>query len=363
MNIPPKESEMIKNWISLASMAPSGANLQPWAYSYIMANERIKFSLSICKDHLTSPSSIDPFFVAAAMGIGAFAKNLQVAASCDGYECTMLSSRGDTPQTWFWDLSFEKSSAVDLENIVLKEAIFKRVSNRHAFIKTPMLLNDWEKTLKSLNKNPNFSLIRDTANRKIWSRLLSKLESIRCNDEKFRSELFNEIRNRSEILKEPVGLPIDTVTNSWVEKFSINILKRWSKLQVVLSFGAAYIFIQSSVKKPLINSGDILVLQSKSRQPRDSFEMGMLLEELWLGWTKAGYSVQILALPLIILGGQSPGFKNRLSKKNINALLEASKIGKEKLGIDLSLPTLVIRLGKAITSSPQSPRRAVLVQS
>lgn len=364
MNLKLSELEMIKNWINLASLAPSGANLQPWSYSYLIGSEGIKFTLYICREHINAPSTIDPLFVAAGIGLGAFAKNLRIAASFDGYECTSLSCSGDSPQTWSWDLNFKKSSSADLVDFELREALLKRVSNRNAFFKTPMLPSDWDLTLKSINKNPKFSLIRDTSNRSLWSRLLSKLESIRCRDGQFRRELFNEIRNKREILKDPVGLPIDTVTNSWMEKIMIKILKRWPKLQVVFSFGGDYLFIRSSVKNPLINSGEILILQSKSRQPRDSFEMGMLLEELWLEWTKAGYSVQILALPLIILGGQNIDFRNRLSKKNINALLDASKIGKEQLDIDLSLPTLVIRLGRAMTSSLQSPRRRVaIVQS
>lgn len=79
--------DRLNRWFRLATLAPSGANLQPWSYSGQQIGNGFKITLRLGREYLKSPSSIDPFFFAAAISLGAFARNLEIAALLDGFYC------------------------------------------------------------------------------------------------------------------------------------------------------------------------------------------------------------------------------------------------------------------------------------
>ncbi len=350
--------DRLNRWFELATLAPSGANLQPWSYSGKPIGNGFKITLGLERDYLNSPSSIDPLFIAVAISLGAFARNLEIAALLDGFHCSNIEQLGERASEWRWIFEFRPSlgSAMDAQH--LKTSIRKRVSNRNPYSRTPMATSDWEMTCKILGKNPDFTLTRSPIrHRYIWIKILSILEKIRCHDDRLRTELFKEFRTQEELRRDPIGLPMETVTASTTQRWFLLQLKKWPKLQFILKCGAEYFFIRSSIRKPLIHAGEVLILQSHNPDARFGFEMGKLLEELWLRWTERGYSLQILALPLLIHGAQSDDFTSRLSTHNQDMLKKASRIAKDKLAMNLNLPTLVIRIGKAKIESPQSPRR------
>ena len=71
-----------RNILSLASLAPSGHNTQPWFVKYIEPCHWI-----ICNDKTRWLPGVDPTQRETILSIGAFAQTLEYAAASEGYHC------------------------------------------------------------------------------------------------------------------------------------------------------------------------------------------------------------------------------------------------------------------------------------
>ncbi len=352
----PFSINLLQRWFELAALAPSGANLQPWSYSSQAIENGCQIRLQIDPKYLLEPSSLDPYFVAVNISIGAFAKNLEIAAANDGFQLSKLKTNGNTPETWFWELHFTLSENKPANFVELESAIKTRVSNRNLYRQDPLNDHDWETTNLVLKKYSDFKLVRIHDNKKDLIKILSQLEKIRCQDTQLCAEMFKEFSTEKELKKNPTGLPFKTISSSPLERGIIFLLKKWPALQSIFKYGADYFFINSSVRKPIIHSGDVLILQGSKKDSLSGFEMGQLLEELWLQWTVLDLSAQLLALPLLIHGqSRLPQLQNRL-----NSIQE---LANKTYAIDLSLPTLVIRIGRSNKKALPSPRHKVNQES
>ncbi len=352
-----KNRERTLNWLRLASLAPSAANLQPWSYRAEEQGDGYQISVKICPDVLANPSTLDPYFATATIAIGCFVKNLEFAARLDGYKCLQSEFTGETPATWNWKYVFKSESGLKNEPYGTEKILIARVSNRTSYLQTPVALEHFRTAKRTVEKNPDVKLLNVTSQRKQWTRMLSRLESIRLNEDVLRHELFAEFKLESEINESPVGLPINTISNSSFQRLLIVFMKKIPVSQLLLKFGGSHFFSWLSLSRPLFHSGDIFILQISSKNPISGVPLGKALEELWLLWTYLGYSVQLIALPILIYGNNEGLLGSRLSPTS-RQLLENIKIqSQSELGIDLSLMTVILRVGRATNSTPNSPRR------
>lgn len=351
--------QMLFNWFRLAVAAPSSANLQPWYYVGEPAGEGWKITLSICPKVLASPPALDPTFLTVTISIGCFVKNLEIAAALDGFKCKRQEKTGSSPSTWRWVYHFFPVKEGELNRSYDESTLLKRVSNRTLYDKVPMDSDHRQMIQKIVDQSANLNLFRIVSEKTIWIQILSKIEKVRLCDYHFCSDLFNEFRSKSEMQKDPIGLPIETATNSLWQRCFLFLLKKSRFLRLTLIFGGHVIFSWLSLKKPLINSGEIFLLQSNTTDPTGGVDLGKTLEEIWLKLTSLGYSMQVIGLPILIFGNRNGSLGSKLSEKNRDALDSAKQIAKEKLGVDLSLMTLLFRVGKAKKSTPHSLRRKI----
>lgn len=347
----PLTSHLLQKWFDLAILAPSGGNQQPWSYSgFELKKDTFKIILKLDPDYLKNPSSLDPNCFVAAIAIGAFAENLEVAAREDGFTLSEFEHRGTGPKEWEWRLLFEKTNFTPHPSDDV-EAIKNRITNRFDFLTTPMTTSEWEQILGLVRENSNLKIHRIEPHQKSHLiQTLRILENIRCTNSRFRSDMFTEFLTDQDLKSKSTGLPLNTLTDSVFEKALLKQLKNRPWLQKGLGLGLQSLFINSSVTKPIMKSGDVFVFQSMNTQPESGFEMGKMLEKIWLRWTSLGYSVQILALPLMINTSEDSSIHSPDLKK-------AEEIARKNLELDFRQPSLIIRVGQATKPSAPSPRR------
>ena len=353
--------DRLLKWFELASLAPSAANNQPWSYHGEIAGRDYHIFVKIHPEILTNPSTLDPYFATATIAIGCFIQNLEIAAHLEGFKCNVTEITGETAATWEWKLIFVSAPTTEINLLCTEATLRRRVSNRTLYDRTPIATSDLKTTQKFMNEFPHLSLSKIGSLRDEWINVLIKLESVRLNEDVLREELFQEFRTQSEIAADPVGLPINTVSNSFFQRALIFLMKKVPLFRLPLKYGAGPLFSWLSLSRPLFYSGDLFALQLTDRNPRTGVELGKTLEGLWLLWTELGYSVQVIALPILIYGNKNGLLGQRISSAGNKDLCSVQSTAQQNLKMDLTLMTVLMRVGYSTESTPQSPRRRIVL--
>jgi hypothetical protein len=351
--------ERLMRWLQLACLAPSAANLQPWSLEAAKLDRGYEVILKISSEYLAAPSALDPYFATATIAIGCLIKNLEVAANLEGFKTDSMIATGESPANWQWKLTLIPAKSTEIKLFCTEENLRKRVSNRSPYARQPMNYSDLEITKNVVRNYSNLKLTQVSSLRSAWTRILIRLESIRLTEDHLRNELFAELKTEKEMHFDPVGLPIETASNSRLQRFLIFLMKKLPALQWSLKFGFGSFFSWLSLRQPLFFSGEVFALQVCEEDPRSGVKLGEILEELWLLWTSLGYSAQVIALPILVFGNREGILGDTVSKASADVLEDVLKQAQQELKTDLKYMTLIVRVGRAKTSTPNSPRRKV----
>lgn len=356
-----KTNNRLVKWFQLASLAPSAANVQPWSYRGEFTGDEYRVFVKIDPEFLAHPSTLDPYYVTATIAIGCFVQNLEVAANLDGFVCHSSEIFGETAADWQWSFVFKNTLPTKIKLFCTEETLYQRVSNRTLYQRTPIESADLDKARNLIGQFANVTMMQIGSHSDEWKNLLVDLESIRLKEDVLRYELFQEFKTQSEIENEPVGLPIDTTSNSLFQRSLLLLMKKIPFFQWPLKFGAGKLFSWLSLSRPLHHSGELFALQMSSPDPRAGLELGKGLEGLWLLWTSLGYSVQVIALPILIYGNREGLLGRKISASGKKVLESVQQNAQRNLNMDLTLMTVFLRVGRASKSTVHSPRRKVVL--
>ncbi len=134
--------------LSLASLAPSGHNTQPWFIQYLTPYHWI-----IGNDSSKWLPAVDPHQRETMLSIGAFLQNLEYAAQASGYACRWTLLAGTNQNEHVMDVSLIKGSSVTPIDV---EKIKSRRTMRGRFLEVPLRADDLAHLLGSESESMRY---------------------------------------------------------------------------------------------------------------------------------------------------------------------------------------------------------------
>jgi len=307
--------------ISLAAMAPSAGNNQPWKWLYQDGH------LFLFHEKSNSYSWTDYDDSLALLGLGAAAESLRLAASRHGYSCEVTEIFNGQ----FIAAFRFKSNALE-SALPLAEGIEVRCSNRKKAepIALPSTLE--ESLKKSLEDVPGLSihLFKEPEELAAWSKIVGNAEKLRLLDPQGHYEFFkHEMRwTEDEVLKTRNGLDIETLELTPSQLAGLQVGSDAEVMQIIRDWNLGEGLEKMSKEAVLASSALCLISADRSIQKK-SIAPGAALERTWIAANMAGWSVHPVSAPLFFINRISESnnlLDTRISKEIEQLNLEINKI-------------------------------------
>lgn len=268
-SIPLKPDE--KEILTLASLAPSGHNTQPWFVKYLKPYHWI-----IGNDKSRWLPAVDPTQRETILSIGAFLQNLEYAANNLGYICefnVMANTNQDKNVVEVWLKKFGSIHRFDTQKIKNRRTVRSNyLDNVLKKRDLNYLINDESDSIIYL---PNTSKEHKYLNEQTIE--ANKIQSYR---DAAQSELANWIRFSSkDVEKYRDGL---TVASMEIEGISAWVLRNFYDKAKVMTKDFREQSIEKVITEVAGSSAGWLVITSEDYSAKTLLETGKRLQRLWL---------------------------------------------------------------------------------
>jgi hypothetical protein len=268
-SIPFKPDE--REILTLASLAPSGHNTQPWfvkylePYHWVIGNDKKKWL-----------PAVDPTQRETILSIGAFLQNLEYAANHSGYSCefnVMANSNQDEDLVEIRLSKLESNHPFDIQ----------KIKNRRTVRSNYLGENLKKEDLNYLIKEDSESIIylpNTSKEHKYLNEQTIEANKIQSYRDDAQSELANWIRFSSEdVAKYRDGL---TVASMEIDGVSAWALRNFYNKEKVMKSNFREQSIDKVIEEVSNPSAGWLVITSKDYSTKTLLETGKKLQKLWL---------------------------------------------------------------------------------
>jgi hypothetical protein len=138
------------------------------------------------------------------------------------------------------------------------------------------------------------------------------------------------------------------------------LIRRFPFLWVMNFLGSQYFSAWYGCTRLLKSSSGLITIQGGESTPEGWFNLGQDLQSIWLDLTKQGLAVQPVGTLLILYRAHLeekhlvPSTPNDLSKRQLAQLRKLRSSIESELSLDVSKPTMVLRVGMALSKKPQA---------
>ena len=331
--------------------APSGDNLQPWAFILVKGEAKIFIDTKIDQSFFNFRQC------ASLISAGALVENLLYAAQflrCESnFELKMEKNNR------LWQVGIFQYQPATLSNRNRKQefkktAIFKRCTNRKPYKKGLLekeLLREFEASLKEL---PVSLHVFQGKEQEKFSQLIYKADIIRVERKDLHLFLHNTIRwSTDEIIKKRDGMPIETLEAGKTGEIFLKLTKPWPIMHFLNNLGASKV-LADYTRKLALSSAALLVLSVEKFDEKAFFYVGQAMEKIWLRAIEKGFAIQPLAaLPLFKFRWQK-GDKFSFAPRHQKIMMEIEK-DCQSLGIPHC--AMILRIGRADLPKILTPRK------
>lgn len=256
--------------LTLASLAPSGHNTQPWfvkylePYHWIIGNDKSKWL-----------PAVDPTQRETVLSIGAFLQNLEYAANNFGYSCEFTTLASTNQDENLVEVRLTKSGSVQPYTI-------QKIENRRT-----VRLNYLNDVLKKEDLN---YLVNDETDAIIYLPNSSKEhtylneQTIEANRiQSYRDDAQSELANRIRFSSKDAEIHRDGLTTASMEIEGIPawVLRNFYDKEKVMTKDFREQSIDK-VKEQVSRSAGWLVITNKDNSINALLETGKMLQRLWL---------------------------------------------------------------------------------
>ncbi len=268
-SIPLKPDE--REILTLASLAPSGHNAQPWfvkylePYYWIIGNDKSRWL-----------PAVDPTQRETILSIGAFLQNLEYAANNFGYSCEFNVLASTTQDENVVEVRLNKLGSIHLFDI---QKIKNRRTVRSNYLGEILKKDDLNELIKDESETiiylPNTSKEHKYLNEQTIE--ANRIQSYRDDAQ---NELANWIRFSSkDVAKYQDG---STVASMEIEGITAWILRNFYDKAKVMKKGFREQSIDKVIAEVSSPSAGWLVITSKDNSVNTLLETGKRLQRLWL---------------------------------------------------------------------------------
>lgn len=336
----------VRKWLELAKRAPSADNMQPWKTSFIISEAVVSIILEISDEVLAQAHELDANFSTSMIALGAYARNIEILALADGYELLRPVSEKNKK----FNITLIPTKAVQT---TLKPWIADRATNRLPYLKLP--LNPMHAAIIGKLQQEMASKIiytpKSQANKMIS--ILGKLDVLRYTSKKLFFDFLSLLRFGSEVEKSKDGLASETLEVPLPARLMLALVRKFKFLWALNLLGAQYVSAWMGSTRLLNNSAGIITLQGTSDTAEGWFNLGFDLQTTWLNLNSIGISVQPFGTSLLMYrahleeNSKLINLKRLFSDTKRKKLLQYSKNIETLMGLDLTQPHVVLRVGYA----------------
>ncbi len=336
--------------------APSGDNLQPWAFA--LSKEKIQI--------LIDPKVDQSFFnfrqCATVISVGALVENLSYAAKFLGLDYSFERKIEKSNDLWqnLWQIGIFQYQQPDRsirerEQALGESAIFRRCTNRKPYQKATLekeLLQELETSLEDLPVT--LHILQGKAQEEL-SRLIYEADIIRVERKDLHLFLHDTIRwSPDEIEQKKDGMPIETLEAGKAGEFFLKITKPWPIMNFLNLLGISKA-LADHTKKLALSSGALLAFCVEKFDEEAFFDVGRAMERIWLKATEKGLAVQPLAAVPLFSFRWKTGDKFSFSPKHQKLMM---RIEKRCHSLGISNCAMILRIGRATSPEVYAPRKS-----
>lgn len=346
------KSDFFERMARAGALAPSGDNLQPWAFAVEGDTLLVKH------DPARDRSLFNVRSLASYIALGAVLENIAIASSNDGYHTRLqyLPERAndDTVARVF----FEPGARPD----PLAAFIGKRCTNRRPYSNRPL-----PQSIAHLDLSKNFpktslTWIQNKTRLKELGRVISGADRLIFENPNIHRHLFSTLRwTEREVQETRDGLPIASLELGKLGATAFRALKNWSVVHFLnhLGFSAAAARHSMLLMQGCSAAG---LLTAADTSPDSFLEAGRAFQRVWLTATQENLALQPMTAIIFLQ------LRSRLSDytglTNDQAIIVDKLTGAMKqffLLPENRVPAMLFRIGVAMDPSGRTVRRPPVI--
>jgi len=344
--------------VSLANLAPSGGNIQPWIWVF----DR-KGILHLFHDQERSHSMLDFRGIGSLIAFGAAIENFRLASAQEGLEIEIINHIQNFEDELICSIRFisKFKAPIEVPYHELVKGIALRCTNRK---NSNRQLVDQAKLeeLENFAKSEGFTikLTDDSKALESIAEVVGGMDRMRFFHEDGLMDFIKEVRwTEKEAIETRDGIDIATLELSGSEKAAMGLLRDPRTVKFFRKFLMGYGLTKIS-KETITKSSAIMLLQGNEFSTKTYVEGGKVLQRIWIKANMMGISFQPVTAMLFI-------FQKVLQEANHGfTKIEEAEIQRLKLRFDKifnnegdSLDLFMFRLNIAADPSVRAFRRDV----
>ena len=276
--------------VSMASMAPSGGNSQPWRFS--LEDGSI---LGFLASDRRSPI-LDFHFGASYLAIGAAAENILLAAPELGLTPVLEILQAPTPSHPLFKIRFHQATSVGNDRELFSQ-IPLRCTNRRLGSRKMMQVEHIAVLTEEANRaKAALEIITDPALLDEIAQIIGHGDRIRLLSESMHREMMSELRwTPQEAAATRDGIDVSTLELSDAGIEVLKLLSRWPTMQR-LRHVAGGKGLEGPSRDAISSASAFALLRVRSNGWSSRFEGGRALQRVWLRATSLGLSIQPMSV-------------------------------------------------------------------
>jgi hypothetical protein len=291
--------EQVEQLVTLASLAPSGGNAQPWRFVYRAAQSVLECWLVPER----AASFLDFERRASLLAFGAVAENLKLGAQRLGLELFIEVLPDATRDTLILRAQLGPGGPgfVDSRHALLAEWIEKRVTNRKLGerVELPESLHD-ELGLLFEGSACSLELLHEASALRAFGALHGETERLRTLHPLMHRDLMAEIRwSSAEAERTRDGIDLSALELTPTDRAGLTVLSRGDVIETMRGIDAGQ-GLRKASQKALAGASAVGLVRSQSDSPAHYIEAGGKVQQAWLLAQARGFSLQPLTAMLYV---------------------------------------------------------------
>lgn len=290
--------EELEKLLSLANMAPSGGNIQPWIWVF----DR-KGILHLFHDQDRSHSMLDFKGTGSLIAFGAALENLRLAAAKAGIEIEVINHISKFEDELICSVRFvaKLKNPIQVPYFELVDGIMMRCTNRKNTSRQ-LLAGSRLQELSDFATSEGFDikLTEDYSDLEGLAEIVGGMDRMRFFHEEGLMDFIKEVRwTEKDALESLDGIDIATLELSGTEKAAMGLLKDPRTVKFFRKFLMGFGLTKIS-KDTITKSSAIMLLQGDKFSPKTYLEGGKVLQRIWIKANMLGISFQPVTAMLFI---------------------------------------------------------------
>lgn len=353
------DQEELYEILSMANLAPSGGNIQPWLWVYDK-----KGVLHLVHDRVRSYSLLDYQGTGSLIAFGAALENLRLVCAKRGIEIEEIIQLKTFEDDLVASVRFLAKSAHPRDqeqDFDLYQGIGLRCTNRKNSARKLLTDAQLAKIFSFVSSN-DFSLEKLDSQEELaaLAKVIGGMDRMRLFHQQGLDDFIKELRwNDQEAASTKDGIDVATLELNGTEKAAMGLLKDPRTVNFFRKFFMGYGLTKIS-KSTITSSSAMFLLSGKEFSPKVYLEGGKILQKIWIWANMNGLSFQPVTASLFIfhrvLREKNHGF-SKVEEKEIKQLKESFNL---LLNKDKKMEELfMFRLNFADEPTMRSYRREV----